>query len=70
MRTTRWQRWLGRSPVAEDTGDVAAETAEIAMGEALVEASLAEEETKDPEFRSFTEPLEDRGANKLTRRGA
>jgi len=59
----------GRSSVAEDTGDVAAETAEIAMGEAP-EASLAEEETKDPEFRSFTEPLEDRGANKLTRRGA
>jgi len=51
----------GRSSVAEDTGDVAAETAEIAMAEALVEASLAEEETKDPEFRSFTEPLEDRG---------
>lgn len=57
----------GRSPLAEDTSrDVAAETAEIGMAEAP-EASLAEEETKDPEFRSFTEQLEDRGANKLTK---
>jgi len=48
----------GWSPVAEDTGDVT-ETAEIGTSEAP-EASLAEE-TKDPECRSFTEQLEDRG---------
>ena len=54
------QRWLGWSPVAEDTGDMT-ETAEIGTGEAP-EASVAEVETKDPECKSFTEH-EDRGAN-------